>query len=122
VIAYICKGLGIKDKEETVKRQTEVRDFLNDIDGPSESGRKWRKAMKIIVPVWYLFAIGPACIIGNSAFSFAGFSPLWAWQIFWWILGIVMMWALCFKAEMATTTDEQIERADTDTMIVIKEI
>jgi Na+/proline symporter len=122
VIAYICRGLGIKDKAETIKRQTEVRDFLNDIDGPSESGRKWRKAMKIIVPVWYLFAIGPACIIGNSAFSFAGFSPLWAWQIFWWILGIVMMWALCFKAEMATTTDEQIERADTDTRIVIKEI
>jgi hypothetical protein len=122
VIAYICRGLGIKDKEETIKRQTEVRDFLNDIDGPSESGRKWRKAMKIIVPVWYLFAIGPACIIGNSAFSFAGFTPLWAWQIFWWILGIVMMWALCFKAEMATTTDEQIERADTDTRIVVKEI
>ena len=99
-----------------------MRGFLNDIDGPSESGRKWRKAMKIIVPLWYFFAIGPACIFGNNAFSFAGFSPLWAWQIIWWILGIVMLWALCFKAEMATTTDEQIERAETDTMIVVKEI
>ena len=121
VIAFLCRGLGMKDKEETIKRQKEVRAYLNDIDGPSESGRKWRKAMKIIVPVWYFFAIGPACILGNNAFSFAGFFPLWAWQIFWWILGIVMMWALCFKAEMATTSDEQIERADTDTMIVVKE-
>jgi solute:Na+ symporter, SSS family len=121
VIAYICRGLGMKDDEETVKRQAEVRAFLDDIDAPSESGRQWRSVMKIAVPVWYFFAIGPACILGNSAFSFAGFPPLWSWQITWWILGIVMMWALCFKAEMATTTETQIERAEKETMIVVKE-
>jgi Na+/proline symporter len=121
VVAYLCRGLGIKDSEETIERQNEVRAFLDDIDGPTESGRKWRNAMKFVVPVWYFFAIGPACILGNSAFSFAGFPPLWAWQIFWWILGIVMMWALCFKAEMATTSATQIERAEKETMLVVKE-
>lgn len=121
LVAYICRGLGFKDSEETIKRQNEVRAFLDDIDGPSESGKKWRGAMKIAVPVWYFFAIGPACILGNSAFSFAGFPPLWSWQIFWWILGIIMMWALCFKAEMATTSDVQIERAEKETMTVVKE-
>jgi hypothetical protein len=121
VLAYICRGVGIKDNEETVKRQAEVRAWLDDIDGPSEQGQKWRNAMKFLVPIWYLFAIGPACIIGNNAFSFAGFTPLWSWQIAWWIIGIVMMWALCFKAEMSTTSDEQIARADTDQMIVVKE-
>jgi len=121
LVAYLCRGLGIKDNEETIKRQNEVRTFLDSIDGPSESGRKWRNAMKIIVPVWYFFAIGPACILGNNAFSFAGFPPLWSWQIFWWILGIIMMWALCFKAEMSTTSAEQIQRAEVETNIVIKE-
>jgi solute:Na+ symporter, SSS family len=121
VIAYLCRGLGIKDNEETVKRQAEVRAFLDDIDAPSESGRQWRGVMKIAVPVWYFFAIGPACILGNNAFSFAGFPPLWSWQITWWILGIIMMWALCFKAEMATTNETQIERAEKETMIVVKE-
>ncbi|HHP7234243.1 MAG TPA: sodium:solute symporter [Desulfobacterales bacterium] len=121
VVAYLCRGLGIKDSEETIERQNEVRTFLDDIDAPTESGRKWRNAMKFVVPVWYFFAIGPACILGNSAFSFAGFPPLWAWQIFWWILGIVMMWALCFKAEMATTSATQIERAEKETMLVVKE-
>ncbi|MEJ2639473.1 MAG: sodium:solute symporter family protein [Desulfosarcinaceae bacterium] len=121
VIAYLCRGLGVKDSEETVKRQAEVRAFLDDIDAPSESGRQWRSVMKIAVPVWYFFAIGPACILGNSAFSFAGFPPLWSWQISWWILGIIMMWALCFKAEMATTNATQIERAEKETMIVVKE-
>ena len=121
VVAYICRGLGFKDDEETVKRQAEVRAFLDDIDEPSESGKQWRSVMKIATPVWYFFAIGPACILGNKAFSFAGFPPLWSWQIAWWILGIVMMWALCFKAEMATTNEVQIERAEKETNIVIKE-
>jgi SSS family solute:Na+ symporter len=121
VIAYLCRGLGIKDNEETIKRQAEVRSFLDDIDAPSETGAKWRSAMKVVVPVWYFFAIGPACILGNNAFSFAGFPPLWSWQIAWWILGIVMMWALAFKAEMATTNATQIDRAEKETMIVVKE-
>jgi Na+/proline symporter len=121
VVAFICRGLGFKDDEETVKRQAEIRNFLDDIDAPSASGKQWRSIMKIATPVWYFFAIGPACILGNKAFSFAGFTPLWSWQIVWWILGIVMMWALCFKAEMATTNEVQIERAEKETNIVIKE-
>jgi Na+/proline symporter len=121
LVAYLCRGLGIKDKEETIKRQAEVRAFLDDIDAPSETGRKWRNAMKVLIPVWYFFAIGPACILGNNAFSFSGFTPLWSWQIAWWIIGIVMMWALAFKAEMATTNATQIDRAEKETMIVVKE-
>jgi Na+/proline symporter len=122
VLAYLCRGLGIKDNEETTKRQAEVREWLTSIDSPSETGQKWRNAMKFLVPLWYVFAIGPLCLLGNSAFSFAGFAPLWSWQIVWWIVGIVMMWALCFKAEMSTTSAEQIARADTDQNIVVKEI
>ncbi len=121
VVAYICKFIGLKDSQETIDRQNEVRKFLDDIDEPSESGKQWRSIMKIFVPVWYFFAIGPACILGNKFIPIAGFAPVWAWQIVWWIIGIVMMWALCFKAEMATTTEVQIERAEKETMIVIKE-
>ena len=121
VVAFLCRGIGIKDNAETLERQQEVRNFLNDIDAPSESGAAWRKVMKIAVPVWYFFAIGPACIWGNTAFSFAGFPSLWSWQIAWWILGIIMMWALCFKAEMSTTNETQIQRAEVETMNVVKE-
>jgi Na+/proline symporter len=120
-VALICRFVGIKDDRETIERQAEVRNYLDDIDEPSEAGKAWRRVMKFGVPVWYIFAIGPACILGNNAFSFAGFSPLWSWQIVWWIIGIVMMWALCFKAEMSTLSEERIKRADTDTNIVIKE-
>jgi len=121
VVAYLCRGLGFKDKPETTERQAEIRAWLNSVDEPSASGKSWRKKMKVAVPLWYFFAIGPACILANEAFSFCGFPAIWSWQIAWWIVGIVMMWALCFKAEMATTTEEQIRRADTEQMIVVKE-
>ena len=120
-VAYLCRGLGFKDSQETIDRQAEVRQWLNSVDGPTENGKKWRKVMKVLVPIWFFFAIGPACMLGNNAFSFCGFPSLWSWQIVWWILGIIMMWALCFKAEMATTSDEQIRRADEETMNVVKE-
>ncbi|MCG6908254.1 MAG: sodium:solute symporter family protein, partial [Desulfobacteraceae bacterium] len=84
VVAFICRGLGFKDTKETIERQAEIRGWLDSVDEPSESGKQWRKVMKIVVPVWYFFAIGPACILGNNAFSFSGFTPLWSWQIAWW--------------------------------------
>jgi len=121
VVAYLCRFLGFKDSEVTIARQKEVREWLDSIDGPSEKGKVWRSRMKIIVPVWYLLALGPGVLIGNSAISFCGFPAIWSWQIIWWILGIVMMWALCFKAEMSTTSAEQIRRADIEHMDVTKE-
>jgi solute:Na+ symporter, SSS family len=120
-VAYLCRGLGMKDSEETIARQKEVREWLNSIDGPTENGKKWRSRMKFAVPAWYFMALGPGVLIGNKAISFCGFPAIWSWQIIWWIVGIVMMWALCFKAEMATTSDEQIRRADVETMDVTKE-
>lgn len=121
VVAYLCRGLGIKDDKETIDRQAEIRGWLDSVDAPSESAIKWRGVMKIATPLWYILAIGPACILGNSAFSFAGFPPLWSWQIAWWTIGIVMMWALTFKCEFSTTNETQIARADKEQMLVVKE-
>jgi uncharacterized membrane protein len=120
-VAYLCRGLGIKDSEETIARQKEVREWLDSVDGPTENGKKWRARMKIIVPLWFLMALGPGTLIGNSAITFCGFPPIWSWQILWWILGIIMMHCLCFKAEMSTTSEEQIRRADEETLDVTKE-
>jgi Na+/proline symporter len=121
IVAYLCRGLGLKDKQDTIERQAEVRQWLDSVDSPTVNGRKWRGVMKVATPLWFFFAIGPACILGNNAFSFAGFPPLWSWQIAWWAIGIVMMWALTFKSELSTTNEEQIARAEKETRIVVKE-
>ncbi|MFO7838029.1 MAG: sodium:solute symporter family protein [Desulfosalsimonadaceae bacterium] len=122
VVAYLFRAFGVKDSSETVERQKEFRGWLDNVDEPSPAGRKWRDAMKFVVPVWYIFAIGPACILGNFAFEFAGFPPVWSWQIAWWIVGIVMMWALCFKAEMSSITEKTIKRAENEPNIVVEEV
>jgi len=122
LLAYLLRALGVKDSQKTLERQKEVRDWIDNIEAPSAKAAPWRQAMKYVVPLWYLFAIGPLCIIGNSAFSFAGFPPVWSWQIAWWLIGLVMMWALCFKAEMSTVTDKQIERAEQESHFVVEEV
>jgi SSS family solute:Na+ symporter len=121
VVALLCSAL-FPDTRETRERQREIRTWLNDIDRPTEGQKKWRTAMWVIVPVWYLFAIGPFAVLGNDSFSFLGFPPLWAWQIVWWLLGILMMWALCFKAGLSFLGDAQIQRAERDTKIVVQEV
>jgi hypothetical protein len=121
LIAYALRFLGLKDNQETRERQKELRDWIDRVEAPSTKGRSWRNKMKVMVPLWYLIAIGPLCVLGNHAFSFGGFPPLWSWQIVWWLIGIVMMWALCFKAEMSTVTDEQIQRTETESNIVVEE-
>lgn len=119
LVAYLFRAMGIKDNSETLERQAEIRKWLDDVDAPGPSAKKWRKIMKFAVPIWFFFAMGPACILGNHAFSFSGFPALWSWQMVWWILGIAMMWALCFKAEMSTTHEVQISRAEKEQYLVI---
>jgi SSS family solute:Na+ symporter len=121
VVAWIFSKL-FPDSPEIEARRREVRTWLGDIDRPSESQRAWRKAMWVIVPVWYIFAIGPGAVLGNSAFSFLGFPALWSWQIVWWLIGILMMWALCFKAGLSFLGETQIQRAEKDTKIVVHEV
>lgn len=111
-----------KDSPEVEARRREIRQWLEAIDQPTEAQRRWRKVMWFVVPIWYIFAIGPGAIIGNRAFSFLGFPPLWSWQIVWWLIGIVMMWGLAFKAGLSVLGEEQIERAERETYLVVQEV
>jgi len=121
LVAYLCRGLKMKDDEETVKRQKEIRTWLNSIDSPTESGRKWRSACKVLVPVWFFFGIGPGVLLSSTAYAFAGFNHIWSWQISWWIFAIFMMWALCFKAEFSTIIGDMVNRAELEKNLVIEQ-
>ncbi len=121
IVALVLSKL-FPDSPEAQARRKEMRDWLSDIDRPTEAQRRWRKAMWFIVPAWYFFAIGPGAVLGNHAFSFMKFPPLWSWQIVWWLLGIAMMWGLCFKAGLSFLGEAQIQRAERDTKIVVHEV
>ncbi|MGH3343051.1 MAG: sodium:solute symporter family protein [Carbonactinosporaceae bacterium] len=100
----------------------EMGSWLSDIDRPTYAERSWRKVMWVATPVWFVFAIGPGMVFGNNFISIAGMPPLWSWQIVWWMLGLVMMWALAFKSGLSRPLPQVIERAYAETKPVIKEV
>lgn len=126
IIAALGVGLLVsaltKDTPEIEERKKEVREFLLRADPLTPSQKAWRRVMKVVVPVWYAFAIGPLAVLGNKAFSFFSFPPLWSWQIAWWLGGIVMMWALAFKAGMSTLPEEKIAEVERDIRTVVTEV
>ncbi len=71
----------------------------------------------IVTVGWFIFAIGPGCVIGNTFFGdpmkpaawFLGMPSIWLWQIMWWILGVIMMWFLAYKLEMSTNVTSDVE-------------
>ncbi|MPZ96203.1 MAG: sodium:solute symporter family protein [Propionibacteriales bacterium] len=105
-----------------VEVRSEMSQWLDDIDTPTAREKSWRRVMWVVVPLWFIFAIGPGIVLGNNFISFAGLPPVWAWQIVWWIIGFVMMWALAFKAGMSKPLATQIQRAHAETRPVVTEV
>ncbi|HUH83569.1 MAG TPA: hypothetical protein VLX85_03110, partial [Stellaceae bacterium] len=68
--------------------------------------------------VWVFFAIGPGAVIGNDLFGAPnggtaawrlGLPPIWAWQLAWWALGVLMIWFLAYKMELSTAPSRTVE-------------
>jgi len=84
-----------------------------------------------IVAVYYIFAIGPANILGSYLFGnpsdpstwwVFGFPSIYVYQIICWIYGIGMMWFLCYKMEMSTVPKKQIDILHDEDALVDPEI
>ncbi|MQA27513.1 MAG: sodium:solute symporter family protein [Micromonosporaceae bacterium] len=119
VITYLTRG---RERPEVLVNRQEMGSWLRSMDQPTVAEKKWRRVMWVAAPVWFVFAIGPGEVVGNSFISIAGLPPVWSWQVTWWILGFVMMWALAFKAGLSKATPEQIERATVESKPVVDEV
>jgi Na+/proline symporter len=71
-----------------------------------------------IVALYYIFAIGPGAVVGDSIFGdpnnpaswwFFGLPSIFPYQVIWWCFGVFMMWFLCFKLEMSTAPRLEFE-------------
>ena len=102
---------------EEAQRRLAFHTFLRKYAGLPTEKRSLIKVGWIIAVVWFLFAIGPLCVIGNSIFGnpmtpqtwFLGMPSIWIWQILWWLLGVFMMWFLAYKLEMSTNITQDFE-------------
>ena len=115
-IAIIVSYFTQPQKDE-FKRRMSFHKFLREHAGLPEEKRYRIKVGWIITVVWFLFAIGPFCVIGNTLFGdptrpaewFLGMPSIWIWQLLWWLLGIYMMYFLAYKLRMSTDITTDVE-------------
>jgi Na+/proline symporter len=103
-------------KESTAHRM-KFHDYLKEHAGLPEAKKKLVPLAWICVVVWFMFAQGPGTVVGNTIFGNPndsatwtfGMPSIWAWQVLWWALGVVMMWFLAYKLNMSTIPQTEIE-------------
>jgi len=85
--------------------------FLEQTAGLSTQQRLLRPTAWVIVLAWMFFAVGPGAVFGNDIFGapggglaawILGVPSIWAWQIIWWALGVLVIWFLAYRMGMAT--------------------
>ena len=89
-----------------------------DFGGKAARNTKWSLTL-----IWAFFALGPGAILGNSFFSqpifttgdaALGVPSLWVWQVFFWLIGVPLVWWLAYGARLGTTSDQGLRRVVLD--------
>jgi len=115
-VAILVSFFTQPDKQEADRRMA-YHTYIREHASLPEDKRHLIKIGWIITLGWFLFAIGPFCVIGNTLFGdplkpatwINGMPSIWIWQIIWWILGVAMMWFLAYKLEMSTNITGEVE-------------
>ncbi len=104
--------------EQDQAHRMKYHTFLREHASLPESKRGLIPVAWIITLAWMFFGIGPGAVIGNTIFGAPnagvegwtfGIPSIWAWQILFWLLGVVMMWFLAYKMEMSTVPGREVE-------------
>jgi len=115
IICIIASAMSQNERERA--HRMKFHDFLREHAGLPAAKRRLKTVAWIITIVWIFFAIGPGIVIGNYIFGAPdagydgwnfGMPSIWAWQILWWGLGVVMIWFLAYKMEMSTMPSKQV--------------
>ncbi|MCB1857301.1 MAG: sodium:solute symporter family protein [Gammaproteobacteria bacterium] len=72
--------------------------------------------------IWFFFGIGPGAVIGNWIFGdpnnaddwLFGIPSIWAWQLLWWALGVLMMWFLAYQMQLSKVPHKEVEALHED--------
>lgn len=92
--------------------------YLAEKAGVAPERRPLRAAAWAIALAWIFFAIGPGAVWGNDLFGKPNGGPadwglslpsIWAWQILWWALGVLMIWLLAYRMGLSTVPLGSVE-------------
>jgi SSS family solute:Na+ symporter len=98
------------------EHKQKFHDFLAETASVAPAKQGLKATAWIVTIVWFIFAIGPGAVIGNTIFGnpndattwIFSMPSIWAWQIIWWALGVGMMWFLAYHMGMSTMPDKDI--------------
>lgn len=109
-------------KSEARAHRMKFHNFLREHAGLPEGKKRLVPVAWIVTIAWFIFAVGPGAVIGNTIFGSPadsstwvfGIPSIWAWQILWWVLGVGMMWFLAYKMELSTIPAREVEALTED--------
>jgi solute:Na+ symporter, SSS family len=102
------------------ERRWKFHAFLREHSALAPEKHFLRPVVWALALAWLFFAVGPGAVIGNDVFGppnggvkawSLGVPSLWAWQILWWALGVLLIWFLAYKMELAIFPRERGQAA-----------
>ena len=117
IIVAVAVSAVTQNRAEYEHRMT-YHGFLREHAALPESKRHLIPIGWIVVVAWFFFGSGPGMVIGNWLFGnpsdpttwwVFGMPSIWVWQLIFWVLGVAMMWFCCYKLEMSTVPEKEIE-------------
>ncbi len=116
LVCLVISWISHRDDERAHRQK--FHDFLRGFSAPGQ--RRLRALAWAMTLAWLFFAVGPGALIGNDAFGapgagaghwVLGVPSLWAWQLIWWVLGVLVIWFLAYKMELSTIHGSSVEFA-----------
>ena len=114
LLVAIFTGGGVERRHRDRLHDEFAASWAVDFGGKAARSAKWSLTL-----IWAFFAIGPGAILGNSFFSqpvfttgdaALGVPSLWVWQLFFWLIGVPLVWWLAFGARLGAATDQGLRR------------
>lgn len=115
-VCLLVSLLNVRDAGRA--RRRDVHDFLAGMGRLAGTKAALRPVAWALTLAWFFFALGPGLVFGSWVFGAPGagaaswvfgIPSLWAWQIVWWALGVLLIWLLAYKLEFSTPPRERIE-------------
>ncbi|QEX20935.1 hypothetical protein FRZ61_08550 [Hypericibacter adhaerens] len=109
VAACLLVSLFTRGGEERDHRQR-LHDEFEAGQRAEPGGRAIRTARWSLTLIWAFLALGPGAILGNSFFSrpiftggnvALGMPSLLVWQIFFWLIGVLILWWLAYRGRLS---------------------
>ncbi len=112
-------------RDTDIDRRQALHDALNAVSGKPNSNRIKSLAW-ILLMVWGFFACGPGAVLGNAVFGdpaggidawVFGVPSIWAWSLFWWALGVGLVWFLAVRMGMSVLPEAVSETQSTNSIV-----